>query len=93
MPRNDEMVVIVQIASLAIATLIDYLRNTPRTSAEADDLDRAALELIAQTSNMADAVRARLGAPDVTPYPPLPECPPENLPPLPECPQKDLPPR
>lgn len=77
--RDNDITVLVQIASLAVSTLIDCLRNTPKTQQEADALDRAALELIAKTSDIADAVRARLGVPDTTDYPPPPSknCPTE----------------
>lgn len=72
------MTVIVQIAALSIAALIDFMRNTPKTSEESDALDKAAMELILQTSYLADAVRERLCAPDI---PPAPPCPPDGLPP------------
>lgn len=62
--RSDDVTVIIQIAALSIAALVEYMRNAPRTSAESDALDLAALELIMQTSQLADVVRVRLGKPD-----------------------------
>ena len=66
MPRLDRIEVTVQLASLAIATLLDYLKEPPKSEEERKALDSAALTLITKTSEIADAVRDRLGVPDTT---------------------------
>lgn len=63
--KAEQVEMIAQIGTLAVETLLEYLRQAPADAAAAAAQDQACLALMGQQQRIADALRARLGVPDV----------------------------
>jgi hypothetical protein len=63
--KAEQVELIARIGTLAVETLLEYLRQAPTDEADAVAQDRACLALMGQQQKIADALLARLGVPDV----------------------------
>lgn len=63
--KAEQVETIARIGTLAVETLLEYLRQAPADAAAAAAQDQACLALMGQQQKIADALRVRLGVPDV----------------------------